>query len=901
MSRSHKAGRNAKTALGRELKQMKDDAKFSLHDESAKLIRHLHDIPERARNQLSAKFYPEMGVAQVFYRKHLEGSQTPNNEASHERGKIYDMRNGRAICGGSSYTHLAIAEDNQLKIVDGKIVLHEIDSDGNPTGQTFRAPLPYRSVTDTVIPHKVKIEDFEYKLAVKNDELTRLNYALGDTMVKINSFPPTDNSVELLQLKEQYAQQQELISKTKNERTMIRDQIQSIFTLSNLNIFIRYRILLNDIEFGIPGAEEDLEILEQFLQSIVVEPSTLEYNAANGNRDARRKLEHIDEYNELRQTYPRLSDILGKYLFIINNLNESRVDLADAIRYADLFPDLIQNEKVREFEALQDEVSELENKARIFVDNVIRLLFNDTIADDAEDLQKEKDEENVVSGNNLAISSTIAEQGGSFIRYYAEGTHVYIYKFNGEVLMASHKNARAGYYDENGIFTGKAKFRGITFASMYKRIGGPDPKSLFPETCLTSPYVYRFLICTRENSFATRYITNDRGYLVFIGVQKMWNYGAGCPYDYGMYQSGGRYAKPFAGTKDDRTEEELLAIGSKTTLPVHGSHVDSSVNPYIYFPRSSRTIEDANELLSRGLGCTNVKYFDHRLGEGESIMISYFDVVDGKKYIRNIKLMSQSYYFRLSIHNEPSNILNLRYYALNAEKPDYVPNEAPAVIAYNHESYKQSFIDPFMIKDELMMLYCLTEVQVDENVLHPAYKRLMAATLYIWSANPALHMSLVADFMLFLEDIQSLCVWIASYITIERPEGDSDTSKLLSKITNEVRHNSNAYLSHLGQQGHDIDDDLAFNNAYEFAINYVYENLNYIECGNLVSYMLTTFENRQAAIDFFEGRELRPDLQPGKEYIFKERKMEAVGYDALKGTISLSKAAQLGSKKCTKK
>lgn len=889
-----------KTAANRIAKQWRERAKNSLFDEGVKLLSSLHDIPDTARGQLSAQFYPEMNVAQVWYRKHLEGTSIPNIEASHERGKIYDMRTGRAICGGSSYTHLAVAKGNQLEIVDGEIILDEIDKDGNFTGKTFHAPLPRKSSRE-VAPHKLDIDSILAKVEEINLEIRLVSEARNATMEALNAQP--DEAL----LKQRLDEQILLLASKTNEVVKLITLLNESINISTANIFARYKVLASNlisariINKDVELAEKSLVAFEQYLQSMLLDPETLEFEAAQDNKHAKHILSHLDTYNQLRTEYPSLTTFISEYISLVDLWKKERRDSEQAARYKNLYPKLGKEfeEDIKEKKLSSYEIS---RKIYVFHGNIF-LLFPEFVYDDAVELFQDKKES--VSGNNLAIERAVSEDS-SIIRYYAEGTHVYIYKFNGEVLMATHKNARAGYYNDNGDFVGTSKYGGISFATMYNRVGGPEPKSLFPETCLTSPYVFRFLICTRHNSFSTRKLINERGYLVFVGVQKMWNYGDDCPYETGWHEpSSHRYSvsqrKPFAGTKDERTEEELLNIELLTSLSVSTSYsTDCSVDPFVYFPKFSVDLTEANRLLSQGLYCSDTEPpSDIRLGDGESIMISYFETINGKRYIRNIRVMSESLYFRYNIHRNTVDINSLIKYSVKAEDPDYVSRDAPVIKAYTIDDYLASFTVPYVSKNIINMISSLEEITVDDLLLSfgmteiPAfYRRLIAVTIYIWSANPSKHMYLVKDFLTFYENIQELTMWMTNDImrNIDRPAGDSETSKFLSKTLTHIKQEIIQYFSK------DLNDD-DYDKIFGFVWCYVHQ-FSFLQVDNLINYMLTTFPTRDEAISFFQ-KELKPFLKADSVYKFKERTL-AEGGEKKKGTMSVAKLAKMGSggKKC---
>lgn len=392
-------------------------------------------------------------------------------------------------------------------------------------------------------------------------------------------------------------------------------------------------------------------------------------------------------------------------------------------------------------------------------------------------------------GTNLVHDVDVITGTQSFFRMYSEGAHLYIFKHNGTVYFATHNNPAAGYW-RDGQLVAKGRFGGLnfrTFVQSYLDIGGPHPDRLFPDPAvLTSPYVYRFLVCTPERVINSRLIINSNGYLVFIGVHKMWEYGPSCPYRTDINEVSG---KPFAGTRDDRTPTELLDLNNMidTSKIVVVSSLDDVLideMPVIYYPRSSFSVEECNSLLRLGLDAGNLfdarsEGWDPRLGLGESLMLTKYYNVDGVNYIVNVRLMSSSYAYRMSCHNgkEWDILKDMNDFVEKSLEPGafFTDHKYLNFHPFLHREVYQEFIvpcnDALEIGDYYDMYYPRPPNEIyDIRGTNNFFRRMVAANLYIYTVNPKQQMYLILFvYNLHMRIIGSICriVFARRYINVK--------------------------------------------------------------------------------------------------------------------------------------
>jgi len=206
-------------------------------------------------------------------------------------------------------------------------------------------------------------------------------------------------------------------------------------------------------------------------------------------------------------------------------------------------------------------------------------------------------------------------QGKYTISPAYEGVIVRAFKHNGIVYFSTHKKL-----DCSRSRWGKSD----RFLEIYERLSGLKGDELFPESVITSPWCYQFLLVDKHLLVATKQDIKD-GFIAHLGTIKMWD-----------------YDDPNLPFRDDQLGEkhEDPVIDSKWTIP----------------PKF--TLEEANEFLKYG-------YYQEEKDEtnGESVIIYKHD--DNGKIVDSVRIQSPSYHERVEIRGNDPNMKHRFFYLFN--------------------------------------------------------------------------------------------------------------------------------------------------------------------------------------------------------------------------------------------
>lgn len=305
-----------------------------------------------------------------------------------------------------------------------------------------------------------------------------------------------------------------------------------------------------------------------------------------------------------------------------------------------------------------------------------------------------------VTETNIAISNAL-RSGKFFARYYSQGTVLHFFLSYGRVYVATHKNLNAD--------TTRSAYGGTKpFYESYVEIGGPKKKRLFPSGVMHSPYVYRFLVTTPKSTSGTRAVFGKKGYLTFLGVNKLWELGSKkCMYtdnpDYGdLYVGSYTDDAGIVHIGDDRTKEQVLNIQSMCDIPVVNTFPNCSKKPFIYYPMKSLSTEEIAYMLKYGLKPTE-EYLNpetleryERINDtnistnpkhsfGDCVIVSWQEM-DPKIgiYTKTIKIYGQGYKYRSTVMEKEVDPRNKLFtYMDNMSKsapPRILPMLLPPVI-----------------------------------------------------------------------------------------------------------------------------------------------------------------------------------------------------------------------------
>lgn len=453
--------------------------------------------------------------------------------------------------------------------------------------------------------------------------------------------------------------------------------------------------------------------------------------------------------------------------------------------------------------------------------------------------------DDATGGRNLAHDIDVQSGSQTFIRYYSEGTHLYVYKFEGTVYFATHNNSSAGHY-RDGEFGGNARFGTKTFINAYNEIGGPHPDKLFPDPdVLTSPFVFRFLVCTPEHIKNSRLIVNDKGYLVFVGIHEMWYYDSACPYS--TKKNDVLDNRPYAGKEDNRSVSQLLDLNNMvdtSKIQVVSSLDDVPIDdiPIIYYPRASFDVDECNHLLYYGID-GNIEFdpvregMDIRLGLGEAMMFTHYQERDGTNYITNVRVMSESYAYRLQCHS-------------NAER-----NAIKDMSRFTEGGVENSIFEyggdyinfrPFVVSEIWdRFMHPLTDHDADVEIHGPSFynvpphglikpsnnfsKRMIAANLYIYITNPKNQMTLIMFlYNIHMKIVKSVVNAVIGYhsIDLSKLTADNPTVKEFIELCKFVQ---------IACAANDLTPDNG--DAYDSIVyNVAFNNFSLISLENIIRY-----------------------------------------------------------------
>ena len=397
---------------------------------------------------------------------------------------------------------------------------------------------------------------------------------------------------------------------------------------------------------------------------------------------------------------------------------------------------------------------------------------------------------------NLANDDDVISGAKTFIRPYVEGTHVYVYLFEGLVRFANHSNVNIEGISQSKDSAPKhvAGYGDISFMDEWRKMNGFQGQELFDLTKVrTSPYVYRFLIAAKGLQKASRLQVQGSGFIVFIGVQKMWNYNSNGPYQYGEEENP-KDPRPYAGAVDERSYKEVLdlqrvmdARPEQFRLEIKSSLVHGN-NPFVYYPRDSFGEEECNDFLNIGyetyssdreeiLDFLKDGDYSSLLYPGESLMMTTYFKKGYRIHVKNVKLMSMSYYYRYKHQGGASTRNNMiRFSLLSAGL--FIDHEIPFSEPYDIIELDDTFNYPDGVSEEVASqreadnLREINYMQRPFNTPVPAtaekvkeydnfQRRLMAVSVFLYIVSPVRQLEALKVFINFISDMEKLAEWIA--------------------------------------------------------------------------------------------------------------------------------------------
>lgn len=238
------------------------------------------------------------------------------------------------------------------------------------------------------------------------------------------------------------------------------------------------------------------------------------------------------------------------------------------------------------------------------------------------------------------INRHLFESGKYSITPAYEGVVIRAFKHNGKVYFSSHKKLNC-----SRSRWGNSDY----FSDIYKNLKGPSSGELFPEDVLTSPWCYNFLLVDKELQYATKQKIG-KGFVVDLGVKRMWNYGDGCPYkDYGS-----RHDVPYTCVHD--ISGVVYFEGKESSLLVKPKKL---------------SLEEANTFLKRGYvtGNSKVDLEDSGLEDsesrnlGEAVILYSYD--ENGNCVDSVRVQSTPYNKRCKIRGDNPNIRHRFYQLIN--------------------------------------------------------------------------------------------------------------------------------------------------------------------------------------------------------------------------------------------
>lgn len=477
--------------------------------------------------------------------------------------------------------------------------------------------------------------------------------------------------------------------------------------------------------------------------------------------------------------------------------------------------------------------------------------------------------------SNLTNEPGVLSGNKTFIRPYSEGTHLSLFKHGGKVRLASHSNIDtrgSGATFFRGA-TGKmemkisklSKYQGVAFASLFDDGGfGFDNKSVFPvEGCFNSPYVYRFLICAPELSHASRVAIRRKAYLLFIGVHKVWNYdgevpGVECPYQFGPVKNEND-PRPYGGMPDNRSLDKVLDLASMARCKIVENLPPYIDEPIVYYPRKSFSLQECNIFLQKGFDMyldqpSDLTDVDQRLWPGEALMMTTYYTKNGRKYVRNVKLMSESYKYRLDCHPGVSTLRgDMLNFSLRAGLPNAFPDDIPPIGPFDVEHIIHTLVNPAkMYPEGFHFLGPPSNLDMEYVRSFDIFtKRLASVLVYIYTCNPTRHLEAVTLFIDFLIKCDNLIEWIAEHALDESFFSGTIVDDLIKKSFAQTNYTYGTYLGiHERQNGSEPSDELRLQYYLAAAANTVRYQLNYKECDALIRYVSYDWSTEESAKKF---------------------------------------------------
>ncbi len=187
-----------------------------------------------------------------------------------------------------------------------------------------------------------------------------------------------------------------------------------------------------------------------------------------------------------------------------------------------------------------------------------------------------------------------------------------IFCFKGIHYVATHRRLDAS--------RSKYNTAGMTFIEALIQVGMPNPADLFPQGCIYSPYVYTFLLSSREVIKCSRVKTHPSGFIIFNEIYAAWKLPSSeieeADFPFSFTAEDSSEFRPYLGTVHYQPASLEITQG-----PITNYHEKSHI-----IERQLITLEQANLYLIHGYYPVGTKFsemfYDPRLHAQEGIYVT---------------------------------------------------------------------------------------------------------------------------------------------------------------------------------------------------------------------------------------------------------------------------------------
>lgn len=400
-----------------------------------------------------------------------------------------------------------------------------------------------------------------------------------------------------------------------------------------------------------------------------------------------------------------------------------------------------------------------------------------------------------------------------------EGVIVRVFKHDGIVYFSTHKKL-----DCSRSRWGRSDY----FLDIYKNLGGPSGSDLFPEDVLYSPWCYIFLLVDRELLVATKQDIGV-GYIVDLGIQKMWEYGPEGPFK--TTEDDDEDSRTFAGP-EHRRSSSVSTLDDKL-------HFTGGEKSFIIRP-CQLSLEEANRFLKHGY--LNESEEIRSRFSGESVILYQYD--DTGRLSDSVRVQSQGYHWRVRMRGDNPNLRH-RFYQLltDALKPDTIDSLLNRYPLFHREEKRDKCR---YANWKIWVNHCGQSIELD---LRQTDDRIFLVYVTFYESLPAAQKSeglrLWDDFK---KDRDDVTAWIQSLASGETaPPKDEDGNPCLTPRLQNILRLTKEHAVNRQRQGRDR-NRYGKRMRYEFLVKANIRNLILRESGTSLFRLIREMRRAQRSV-----------------------------------------------------